>query len=139
MVALFERFSAMRWHSMRPDASIVSKWRHPYTFSPAGYTAWDPSSPSLYIARTLCIPTVFVSYTARPLDYKVPLLKALMCLISRIDCAITLIKSVKKVNNASLALSNYFLVDLPCLIAAPDLYLTGRTLFWPLLQKKNHN
>lgn len=72
-----ERFSGDALAQQEPDASSFPSGGIRNTFEARGYTAWDPSSPAFLMARTLCIPTVFVSYTGEALDYKVPLLKAL--------------------------------------------------------------
>jgi glutamine synthetase len=125
-----ERFSGDALAQQEPDASSFPSGGIRNTFEARGYTAWDPSSPAFIMARTLCIPTVFVSYTGEALDYKVPLLKAL----SELDKAAVEVchyfdKSIEKVN-ASLGIEQeYFLVDIALFNARPDLYLTGRTLF----------
>src|SRR6201746_2258664 len=75
-----ERFSGDALAQQEPDASSFPSGGIRNTFEARGYTAWDPSSPAFVIGRTLCIPTVFVSYTGEALDYKVPLLKALSAL-----------------------------------------------------------
>jgi glutamine synthetase len=113
-----------------PDASSFPSGGIRNTFEARGYTAWDPSSPAFIMGRTLCIPTVFVSYTGEALDYKVPLLKALSALDkAAVDVCHYFDKSVEKVN-ASLGIEQeYFLVDIALFNARPDLYLTGRTLF----------
>src|SRR5260221_5281764 len=125
-----ERFSGDALAQQEPDASSFPSGGIRNTFEARGYTAWDPSSPAFIMGRTLCIPTVFVSYTGEALDYKVPLLKAL----SELDKAAVEVchyfdKSIEKVN-ASLGIEQeYFLVDIALFNARPDLYLTGRTLF----------
>src|SRR5690606_24205970 len=99
-----------------------------------GYTGWDPSSPAFIYetsaGRTLCIPTVFVSYTGEALDYKAPLLKA----INAIDKAATEVaqyfyKSITKVNPSLGIEQEYFLVDLSLYRARPYLHVPGSTLF----------
>lgn len=129
-----EKFTADALVQQEPDASSFPNGGIRNTFEARGYTAWDPSSPAFIFetsaGKTLCIPTVFVSYTGESLDYKAPLLKA----IASIDKAATEVaqyfdKSVTKVN-ASLGIEQeYFLVDLALYNARPDLQLTGRTLF----------
>ncbi|MFA7155099.1 MAG: glutamine synthetase III, partial [Proteiniphilum sp.] len=99
------------------------------TFEARGYTAWDPSSPAFIIDDTLCIPTVFISYTGEALDYKTPLLKAL----SAVDKAATAVcqlfhPEVKKVYSYLGWEQEYFLVDQALYAARPDLSLTERTL-----------
>jgi len=125
-----ERFSGDALAQQEPDASSFPSGGIRNTFEARGYTAWDPSSPAFIMARTLCIPTVFVSYTGEALDYKVPLLKALNVLDkAAVDVCHYFDKSVEKVN-ASLGIEQeYFLVDIALFNARPDLYLTGRTLF----------
>jgi glutamine synthetase len=125
-----ERFSGDALAQQEPDASSFPSGGLRNTFEARGYTAWDPSSPAFVIGRTLCIPTVFVSYTGEALDYKVPLLKALSALDkAAVDVCHYFDKSIEKVN-ASLGIEQeYFLVDTALFNARPDLYLTGRTLF----------
>lgn len=125
-----EKFSGDALAQQEPDASSFPSGGIRNTFEARGYTAWDPSSPAFIIARTLCIPTVFVSYTGEALDYKVPLLKALSVLDkAAVDVCHYFDKSVEKVN-ASLGIEQeYFLVDSALFNARPDLHLTGRALF----------
>jgi glutamine synthetase len=129
-----EKFTADALVQQEPDASSFPNGGIRNTFEARGYTAWDPSSPAFIYetsaGRTLCIPTVFVSYTGEALDYKAPLLKA----INAIDKAATEVaqyfdKSVTKVNPSLGIEQEYFLVDLSLYNARPDLQLTGRTLF----------
>src|ERR1700712_4872442 len=125
-----EVFSGDALSQQEPDASSFPSGGIRNTFEARGYTAWDPSSPAFLMARTLCIPTVFVSYTGEALDYKVPLLKAVSALDkAAVDVCHYFDKSIEKVN-ASLGIEQeYFLVDIALFNARPDLYLTGRTLF----------
>ncbi|MEO6523504.1 MAG: glutamine synthetase III [Mucilaginibacter sp.] len=129
-----ERFSGDALAQQEPDASSFPNGGIRNTFEARGYTAWDPSSPAFIIesntGKTLCIPTVFVSYTGEALDYKAPLLKALSALDkAAVDVCNYFDKSIEKVN-ASLGIEQeYFLVDLALFNARPDLFLTGRTLF----------
>jgi glutamine synthetase len=125
-----EIFSGDALAQQEPDASSFPSGGIRNTFEARGYTAWDPSSPAFIMARTLCIPTVFVSYTGEALDYKVPLLKALSVLDkAAVDVCHYFDKGIEKVN-ASLGIEQeYFLVDIALFNARPDLYLTGRTLF----------
>ncbi len=131
-----EKFSGDALAQQEPDASSFPNGGIRSTFEARGYTAWDPSSPAFIMDKTLCIPTVFVSYTGESLDNKAPLLKA----VNAIDKAASAVaqyfdKSVEKVN-ASLGIEQeYFLVDLALFNARPDLYLTGRTLFGHLSAK----
>ncbi len=125
-----EVFSGDALAQQEPDASSFPSGGIRNTFEARGYTAWDPSSPAFIMGRTLCIPTVFVSYTGEALDYKVPLLKALNTLDkAAVDVCHYFDKSIERVN-ASLGIEQeYFLVDIALFDARPDLYLTGRTLF----------
>jgi len=129
-----EAFSGTALVQQEPDASSFPSGGIRNTFEARGYTAWDPSSPAFIMesksGKTLCIPTVFVSYTGEALDYKAPLLKALSALDkAAVDVCHYFDKSIEKVN-ASLGIEQeYFLVDLALFNARPDLYLTGRTLF----------
>ncbi|NCD71772.1 glutamine synthetase III family protein [Mucilaginibacter agri] len=125
-----EKFSGDALAQQEPDASSFPNGGIRNTFEARGYTAWDPSSPAFIMGRTLCIPTVFVSYTGEALDYKVPLLKALSALDkAAVDVCHYFDKGIEKVN-ASLGIEQeYFLVDLALYNARPDMYLTGRTLF----------
>ncbi len=129
-----ERFSGDALVQQEPDASSFPSGGIRNTFEARGYTAWDPSSPAFIMeskaGKTLCIPTVFVSYTGEALDYKAPLLKALSALDkASVQVCHYFDKSIEKVN-ASLGIEQeYFLVDLALFNARPDLHLTGRTLF----------
>jgi len=131
-----EKFSGDALAQQEPDASSFPNGGIRNTFEARGYTAWDPSSPAFIMGRTLCIPTVFVSYTGEALDYKVPLLKALSALDkAAVDVCHYFDKSIEKVN-ASLGIEQeYFLVVLALYNARPDMYLTGRTLFGHLSAK----
>ncbi|NGM61293.1 glutamine synthetase type III [Sphingobacterium sp. SGG-5] len=129
-----EKFTADALVQQEPDASSFPNGGIRNTFEARGYTAWDPSSPAFIYetsaGKTLCIPTVFVSYTGESLDYKAPLLKA----INAIDNAATEVaqyfdKSVTKVNPSLGIEQEYFLVDLALYHGRPDLQFTGRTLF----------
>ncbi|RYE14050.1 MAG: glutamine synthetase type III, partial [Sphingobacteriales bacterium] len=125
-----ERFSGDALAQQEPDASSFPSGGIRNTFEARGYTAWDPSSPAFIMGKTLCIPTVFVSYTGEALDYKVPLLKALNALDkAAVEVCHYFDKGIEKVN-ASLGIEQeYFLVDIALFNARPDLYVTGRTLF----------
>jgi len=129
-----EKFSGDALVQQEPDASSFPSGGIRSTFEARGYTAWDPSSPAFVLASgagfTLCIPTVFVSYTGEALDYKAPLLKALAALDkAAVDVCGYFDRGVTKVN-ASLGIEQeYFLVDIALFNARPDMMLTGRTLF----------
>lgn len=131
-----EKFSGEALAQQEPDASSFPNGGIRSTFEARGYTAWDPSSPAFIMGKTLCIPTVFISYTGEALDYKAPLLKALSVLDkAAVEVAQYFDKSIEKVN-ASLGIEQeYFLVDLALFNARPDLYLTGRALFGHLSAK----
>lgn len=125
-----EHFGAGQLVQQEPDASSFPSGGIRNTFEARGYTAWDPTSPAFLIGRTLCIPTIFVSYTGEALDYKTPLLKALHA----VDKAATEVcqyfdKNVTKVIATLGWEQEYFLVDTALHHARPDLALTGRTLF----------
>ncbi len=112
-----------------PDASSFPSGGIRQTFEARGYTAWDPSSPAFIVDNTLCIPTIFISYTGEALDYKTPLLRA----IAAIDKAATDVcqlfdKNVSKVNANLGWEQEYFLIDEALFTARPDLIMTGRTL-----------
>lgn len=125
-----ESFSGDALVQQEPDASSFPSGGIRNTFEARGYTAWDPSSPAFIMGRTLCIPTVFVSYTGEALDYKVPLLKALSSLDkAAVDVCHYFDKSIERVNPSLGIEQEYFLVDIALFNARPDLYLTGRTLF----------
>lgn len=126
---IIERFSGKLLAQQEPDASSFPSGGIRNTFEARGYTAWDPSSPAFIIEDTLCIPTVFISYTGEALDYKTPLLKSL----SVIDkAAVEVCKlfdpNVKKVYSYLGWEQEYFLVDQTLYVARPDLNLTERTL-----------
>lgn len=129
-----DKFTASALVQQEPDASSFPNGGIRNTFEARGYTGWDPSSPAFIYetggSKTLCIPTIFVSYTGEALDYKAPLLKTLNALDkAAVDVAQYFDKSITKVF-ASLGIEQeYFLVDLAFFNARPDLQLTGRTLF----------
>jgi glutamine synthetase len=112
-----------------PDASSFPSGGIRSTFEARGYTAWDPSSPAFIVGDTLCIPTVFISYTGESLDYKAPLLKALDAVNkAAVDVCHYFDTKVKKVYAYLGWEQEYFLVDEGLYAARPDLLLTGRTL-----------
>ena len=126
---VLEEFSGKLLVQQEPDASSFPNGGIRSTFEARGYSAWDPTSPAFLIDDTLCIPTVFISYTGEALDYKAPLLKSLRA----VDKAATDVcryfdKNVKKVTTYLGWEQEYFLVDEGMLLARPDLLLTGRTL-----------
>ena len=124
-----ERFSGKLLIQQEPDASSFPNGGIRNTFEARGYTAWDVSSPAFVVDTTLCIPTIFISYTGEALDYKTPLLKAL----AAVDKAATEVcqlfdKSITRVYANLGWEQEYFLVDSALYNARPDLCLTGRTL-----------
>ncbi|MCK9163536.1 MAG: glutamine synthetase III [Bacteroidales bacterium] len=126
---VIERFSGKLLVQQEPDASSFPNGGTRNTFEARGYTAWDVSSPAFIVDDTLCIPTIFISYTGIALDYKTPLLKAL----NAVDKAATNVAQLfnKNINKVSVNLGweqEYFLVDSALFNARPDLSLTGRTL-----------
>ena len=126
---IIEKFSGKLLAQQEPDASSFPSGGIRNTFEARGYTIWDPSSPAFIVDDTLCIPTVFISYTGEALDYKTPLLKAL----SAVDKAAVEVcrlfdPKVKKVYSYLGWEQEYFLVDQALYDARPDLHLTGRTL-----------
>ena len=127
--AIIEDFSGKLLAQQEPDASSFPNGGIRSTFEARGYTAWDPSSPAFVVDDTLCIPTIFISYTGESLDLKAPLLKS----ISAVDKAATAVcqifdPNVKKVISYLGWEQEYFLVDEGLYATRPDLMLTGRTL-----------
>ncbi|NRD19554.1 glutamine synthetase III [Winogradskyella eckloniae] len=125
-----EKFGGGQLVQQEPDASSFPNGGIRNTFEARGYTAWDPTSPAFIYEGTLCIPTVFVSYTGEALDYKTPLLRALQA----VDSAAVAIckyfdKNVKKVTASLGWEQEYFLIDRALATSRPDILLTGRTLF----------
>lgn len=125
-----ERFDGDMLVQQEPDASSFPNGGIRNTFEARGYTAWDPSSPAFIIGKTLCIPTIFISYTGESLDYKMPLLKALHAVDqAAVEVCQYFDKSVNKVNATLGWEQEYFLIDSALFNARPDLMLTGRALF----------
>ncbi|WP_277110381.1 glutamine synthetase III [Chryseobacterium taklimakanense] len=125
-----ERFNGGMLIQQEPDASSFPNGGIRNTFEARGYTAWDPTSPAFIIGTTLCIPSIFISYTGEALDYKTPLLRALSALD---DAATDVCKSYfdKNVTKVTATLGweqEYFLVDSALYQSRPDLVFTGRTL-----------
>ena len=126
---MIEEFSGKLLVQQEPDASSFPSGGIRATFEARGYSAWDPTSPVFIIDDTLCIPTIFISYTGESLDYKAPLKRALHA----VDLAATAVAkyfepNVKKVVSNLGWEQEYFLVDESLYSARPDLMLTGRTL-----------
>ena len=125
-----ERFGGSQLVQQEPDASSFPNGGIRNTFEARGYTAWDPSSPAFIIGDTLCIPTIFVSYTGEALDFKTPLLKALHALDkAAVEVCQYFDRNVTKVVATLGWEQEYFLVDEALFNARPDLAITGRTLF----------
>ena len=126
---VFERFSGSALVQQEPDASSFPNGGLRNTFEARGYSAWDPNSPVFILDETLCIPSVFVSYTGEALDMKVPNLRSIQALSSAATSVVNLFdKSVKAVTvNVGLE-QEYFLVDESLYNARPDLKLCDRTV-----------
>ncbi|WBL26588.1 glutamine synthetase III family protein [Zunongwangia sp. HGR-M22] len=124
-----EKFGGGSLVQQEPDASSFPNGGIRNTFEARGYTAWDPTSPAFIWGTTLCIPTVFVSYTGEALDYKTPLLRALQAVDqAATDVAKYFDKNVSKVNATLGWEQEYFLVDSALAATRPDIQLAGRTL-----------
>jgi glutamine synthetase len=127
---VIETFDGKMLAQQEPDASSFPSGGIRATFEARGYTAWDPTSPVFILDDTLCIPTVFISYTGEALDYKTPLKKALKAVS---DAAVPICKlfdpGVTKVYSYLGWEQEYFLVDEGLYAARTDLMITGRTLF----------
>ena len=129
-----EEFDGAALIQAEPDASSFPSGGLRATFEARGYTAWDPSSPAFIIeighGRTLCIPTIYVSYTGESLDYKAPLLKALAALDrAAVDVCNYFDKNVSKVTATLGWEQEYFVIDESLANARPDLLLSDRTVY----------
>ncbi len=125
-----ERFDGDLLVQQEPDASSFPNGGIRNTFEARGYTAWDPSSPAFMIGKTLCIPTIFISYTGESLDFKMPLLKALHAVDqAAVEVCQYFDKNVTKVNATLGWEQEYFLIDQALYNARPDILMTGRALF----------
>jgi glutamine synthetase len=125
-----ERFKGSELVQQEPDASSFPSGGIRSTFEARGYTAWDPTSPVFILETTLCIPTIFVSYTGETLDYKAPLLKA----VEALDRAASRIckhfdKNISRVTPSLGVEQEYFVIDKALFSARPDLVMSGRTIF----------
>ena len=126
---MVENFSGKLLVQQEPDASSFPNGGIRNTFEARGYSAWDPTSPVFIMDDTLCIPTIFISYTGEALDYKAPLLRALHAIdTAATDVCHLFYPEVKKVQTNLGWEQEYFLVDESLYSARPDLVLTGRTL-----------
>ncbi len=126
---MIEEFSGKLLVQQEADSSSFPNGGIRNTFEARGYSAWDPTSPVFIVDDTLCIPTIFISYTGEALDYKAPLLRSLHA----VDVAATAVcqyfdTQIKKVHTNLGWEQEYFLVDEDLYHARPDLMLTGRTL-----------
>lgn len=129
-----EEFDGAALIQQEPDASSFPSGGLRATFEARGYTAWDPSSPAFIIeigtGKTLCIPTIFISYTGESLDYKAPLLKALESLNNAaVDVAHYFDKNITKVTATLGWEQEYFVIDEALANARPDIIQAGRTVF----------
>jgi len=129
-----EEFEGAALIQQEPDASSFPSGGLRATFEARGYTAWDPSSPAFIMeigeGKTLCIPTIFVSYTGESLDTKTPLIKALVALDkAAVDVCQYFDKNVSKVTATLGWEQEYFVVDAGLANARPDLLLAGRTVY----------
>ena len=129
-LAGIEKFKGSELVQQEPDASSFPSGGIRSTFEARGYTAWDPTSPMFLYGKTLCIPTVFVSYTGETLDTKAPLLKALKA----VDLSATRVAQLfdKDIQHCTASLGSeqeYFVVDQGLFMARPDLVMSGRTVF----------
>ncbi len=126
---MIEEFSGKLLVQQEPDASSFPSGGIRNTFEARGYSAWDPTSPVFIIDDTLCIPTIFISYTGEALDYKAPLLRSLHAVnVAGTEVCHYFNEDVKKVSANLGWEQEYFLVDENLYSARPDLMLTGRTL-----------
>jgi glutamine synthetase len=129
-----EQFEGDSLIQQEPDASSFPSGGLRATFEARGYTAWDPSSPAFIMeigyGKTLCIPTIFVSYTGESLDYKAPLMKALEALNkAAVEVCNYFDKNITRVTPTLGWEQEYFVMDEGLFTARPDLVMTGRTVF----------
>ena len=126
---MIEEFSGKLLVQQEPDASSFPSGGIRNTFEARGYSAWDPTSPVFIMDDTLCIPTIFISYTGEALDYKAPLLRSLHAVnVAGTEVCHYFNEDVKKVSANLGWEQEYFLVDEDLYSVRPDLMLTGRTL-----------
>jgi glutamine synthetase len=125
----FEKFSGSALVQQEPDASSFPTGGLRNTFEARGYSAWDPSSPVFLMDGTLCIPSVFVSYTGEALDTKAPNLKSLHALSEAASKVCRLFDENVSSVKVNLGIEQeYFLVDESLYNSRPDLMLCGRTV-----------
>ncbi len=126
---IIEEFAGKHLAQQEPDASSFPNGGIRATFEARGYTAWDVSSPAFIVGSTLCIPTIFISFTGDALDYKTPLLRALHAVDkAAVEVCQYFDKNITKVHSNLGWEQEYFLIDQSLYMARPDLMLTGRTL-----------
>ncbi len=129
-IAGIEKFKGSELVQQEPDASSFPSGGIRTTFEARGYTAWDPTSPMFLYQTTLCIPTIFVSYTGDTLDTKAPLLKALKAVDLNATKVCQLFdKEIQKVVASLGPEQEYFVVDKALFQSRPDLVMAGRTVF----------
>lgn len=125
-----EKFRGSSLVQQEPDASSFPHGGIRSTFEARGYTAWDPSSPIFIFENTLCIPTIFVSYTGEALDYKTPLLKSMEAINeAAVEICQLFDRNVRKVQPSLGVEQEYFVVDKALFSARPDLVMAGRSVF----------
>ncbi|QCX53198.1 glutamine synthetase III [Elizabethkingia sp. JS20170427COW] len=125
-----EHFSGKMLIQQEPDASSFPNGGIRNTFEARGYTAWDPTSPAFIMGTTLCIPSIFISYTGETLDYKTPLLRALNAIDEAASdvCKAYFDKDITKITPTLGWEQEYFLIDSSLYMSRPDLVMTGKTL-----------
>jgi glutamine synthetase len=131
---VMEKFKGSALVQQEPDASSFPSGGIRATFEARGYTGWDPTSPAFIMeiegSKTLCIPTIFVSYTSDALDYKTPLLKSLHYVDkAAVDVCQMFDKDITKVIATLGPEQEYFLIDKALYYARPDLVMSGKTVF----------
>jgi glutamine synthetase len=125
-----EKFKGSALVQQEPDASSFPNGGIRSTFEARGYTAWDPSSPIFIFDKTLCIPTIFVSYTGEALDYKTPLLKSMEAVNeAAVNICQLFDRNVRKVVPSLGIEQEYFIVDKALYAIRPDLVMAGRSVF----------
>jgi len=125
-----EKFKGTSLVQQEPDGSSFPSGGIRSTFEARGYTAWDPSSPMFRIGHTLCIPSIFVSYTGESLDYKTPLLKSIEVLDKAATAVCRLFdKEVAYVKPMLGIEQEYFVIDKGLANARPDIVMCGKTVF----------
>ncbi len=125
-----EKFKGTALVQQEPDASSFPSGGIRTTFEARGYTAWDPSSPIFIFDKTLCIPTIFVSYTGEALDYKAPLMKSVEAVNNAAVAVCQLFdRNVKKVTPSLGVEQEYFVIDRALYATRPDLVMAGRSVY----------